>query len=108
MKVHRRAFAVLAVIGGLCAGNAALAQDSVLRVVSHANLSILDPIWSTTYISRNHGCMIYDTLFGTDEHGKVRPQMVESWSEPPTIACGPSSCAHRSNATTASRSPART
>jgi peptide/nickel transport system substrate-binding protein len=27
--------------------------------------------------------MIYDTLFGTDEHGKIKPQMVESWTESP-------------------------
>jgi peptide/nickel transport system substrate-binding protein len=25
--------------------------------------------------------MIYDTPFGTDENGKVKPQMVDSWTE---------------------------
>ncbi len=59
----------------------ALAQDKVLRVVPHSNLAILDPIWTTAYMSRNHGYMIYDTLFGTDENAKIRPQMVESWTE---------------------------
>ncbi|MEO8717129.1 MAG: ABC transporter substrate-binding protein [Burkholderiales bacterium] len=59
------------------------AEDKVLRVVPHSNLSILDPIWTTAYMSRNHGYMIYDTLFGTDEKSQVKPQMVESWTESP-------------------------
>ncbi len=59
------------------------AQDKVLRVVPHSNLAILDPIWTTAYMSRNHGYMIYDTLFGTDEKSQVKPQMVESWTESP-------------------------
>ncbi|HSG77883.1 MAG TPA: ABC transporter substrate-binding protein, partial [Burkholderiales bacterium] len=59
------------------------AQDKVLRVVPHSNLAILDPVWTTAYMSRNHGYMIYDTLFGTDEKSQVQPQMVESWTESP-------------------------
>ena len=63
------------------AASPAMAQNNVLRVVPHSNLAILDPIWTTAYMSRNHGYMIYDTLFGTDENAKVKPQMVESWTE---------------------------
>jgi len=59
------------------------AQDKVLRVVPHSNLNILDPIWTTQYMARNHGYMVYDTLFGTDEKSRVQPQMVEKWSESP-------------------------
>ncbi len=57
------------------------AQDNqkVLRIAPHSNLTILDPIWTTAYISRFHGYMIYDTLFGTDAQGKVQPQMVDKW-----------------------------
>jgi peptide/nickel transport system substrate-binding protein len=73
---------VLAVLLAAAAGGA-LAQDKVLRVVPHSNLSILDPIWTTAYMSRNHGYMIYDTLFGTDEKSQIKPQMVESWTESP-------------------------
>src|SRR4051812_41892674 len=62
---------------------AAQAQDKVLRVVPHSNLNILDPIWTTQYMARNHGYMIYDTLFATDAKSQVRPQMVEKWSESP-------------------------
>ena len=31
----------------------------VLRVVPHSNLNILDPIWTTQYMARNHGYMVY-------------------------------------------------
>jgi peptide/nickel transport system substrate-binding protein len=65
----------------LCAGGSAWAQGNVLRVVPHSNLAILDPIWTTAYMSRNHGYMIYDTLFGTDENAKIKPQMVDTWTE---------------------------
>ena len=65
----------------LAALGAVQGQDKTLKVVPHSNLAILDPIWTTAYMSRNHGYMIYDTLFGTDENSQVKPQMVESWSE---------------------------
>src|SRR5437868_5228080 len=62
---------------------AAAAQEKVLRVVPHSNLNILDPIWTTQYMARNHGYMVYDTLFGTDVNNKIQPQMVEKWSVSP-------------------------
>jgi peptide/nickel transport system substrate-binding protein len=84
MKLTRRHLASLALAaGGALAVPAALAQNTVLRVVPHSNLAVLDPIWTTAYMSRNHGYMIYDTLFGTDENGKVKPQMVDTWTESP-------------------------
>ena len=73
---------VLAVLLAAAAGGA-LAQEKVLRVVPHSNLSILDPIWTTQYMARNHGYMIYDTLFGTDEKNRVQPQMVDTWTVSP-------------------------
>jgi len=56
------------------------AQEKVLRVVPHSNLNILDPIWTTQYMARNHGYMVYDTLFGTDEKSRIQPQMVDKWT----------------------------
>ncbi len=82
MKLARRS--LLSIVVSAVAATvtpAVMAQGTVLRVVPHSNLAILDPIWTTAYMSRNHGYMIYDTLFGTDENGKVKPQMVESWTE---------------------------
>ncbi len=51
-----------------------------LRVVMHSDLKILDPIWTTAYIVRDHGYMIYDTLFALDAKLEPRPQMVDSWT----------------------------
>jgi peptide/nickel transport system substrate-binding protein len=74
---------VALVAAAICFLSTALAQDKVLRVVPHSNLNILDPIWTTQYMARNHGYMVYDTLFGTDEKNRIQPQMVEKWSESP-------------------------
>jgi peptide/nickel transport system substrate-binding protein len=51
--------------------------ETVLRIVMNSDLKILDPIWNTAFVIRDHGYMIYDTLFATDEGGEIRPQMVE-------------------------------
>jgi peptide/nickel transport system substrate-binding protein len=58
-------------------------RGGTLRVVPHADLKVLDPIWTTGYITRNHGYMIYDTLFATDANLKVQPQMVDKWTASP-------------------------
>src|SRR5262245_43339330 len=56
-----------------------LAQTSqqTLRFVAQADLKILDHVWSTAYITRKHGYLVYDTLFGTDEGQQIKPRMVE-------------------------------
>jgi peptide/nickel transport system substrate-binding protein len=48
-----------------------------LRFIAEADLKVLDPIWTTAYIARNHGYLVYDTLFGTDETLQIKPQMVD-------------------------------
>ena len=56
----------------------ALADNNTFRAVVHADLKNIDPIWTTAYISRNHGYMVWDTLFASDEKFEVHPQMAES------------------------------
>ncbi len=63
----------------LVAGAPAGAQDDTLRVVMHSDLKIVDPIWTTAYISRNYGYLVYDTLFALDENLEIQPQMVDSY-----------------------------
>src|SRR3569623_3059459 len=53
--------------------------QTTLRVVMHSDLKILDPIWTTAYIVRNHGYMIYDVLLAQDEKGEIKPRMVEKY-----------------------------
>ena len=38
--------------------------------VAHADVKILDPTFTTAYITRNFGYMVYDMLFGLDEKGR--------------------------------------
>jgi peptide/nickel transport system substrate-binding protein len=54
-------------------------QGGTLKFIPHADLKVLDPIWTTAYITRNHGYMVYDVLFALDDKLQVQPQMVESW-----------------------------
>src|SRR5262249_40193967 len=56
-------------------GAPAMAQTT-LRLVAHSDLKVLDPIWTTAFITRNHGYLVYDTLFAKDANKKVQPQMV--------------------------------
>jgi peptide/nickel transport system substrate-binding protein len=70
---------LLALFVALLAGPAP-AQPKTLKVVMHSDLKILDPIWTTAYIVRNHGYLIYDTLFALDDKLEPRPQMVDSWT----------------------------
>ena len=51
------------------------AAQSVLRMVPQANLTSIDPIWTTANITRNHGFMVYDTLYGLDASLQPQPQM---------------------------------
>jgi len=53
---------------------------NVIRIAPQSNLAVLDPFWTTATVTRTHGYMIYDTLFGTDAEGRIEPQMVDTWS----------------------------
>ena len=48
-----------------------------LRFVTRGDPTILDPIWSTATITRNHSLMVFDYLFGLDSAGNPQPQMLE-------------------------------
>jgi peptide/nickel transport system substrate-binding protein len=71
-----RGAAFLAVMG---VPMTALAEDT-LRAAPHAELQILDPFYTTAYITRSHGYLVYDTLFALDEEFEPQPQMVSDWS----------------------------
>lgn len=45
-----------------------------LRFIPQANLTVLDPIWTTAVITYNHAYMVYDKLYGWDG-SQIRPQM---------------------------------
>ena len=57
----------------------ATAQQKTLKFVPEADLRSLDPIWTTAYITRNHGYMVYDTLFSVNDKFEPQPQMLEKY-----------------------------
>ena len=63
----------------LLAASPTFAQTKTIRAVMHSDLKVLDPIWTTANIVRNHGYMVWDTLFAMDEKFDVKPQMVDKY-----------------------------
>ena len=70
---------LLASVALLSLAVAPFASAQTFKVVMHSDLKVLDPIWSGAYIVRNHGYMIYDTLFAMDANFQIKPQMVDKW-----------------------------
>ena len=75
----RKSWIALAALAALAASALDTRAQVTLRAVMHSDLKIVDPIWTTAYIARNHGYMIYDTLFAMDAQGEIRPQMVDKY-----------------------------
>ena len=51
--------------------------ERVLRFIPQSDLTVLDPVFSSVYVTRNHGYMVFDTLYGQDSAFQIQPQMVE-------------------------------
>jgi peptide/nickel transport system substrate-binding protein len=67
-------------MGAATLARPALAQGKNARTlifVPQANLSSLDPIWTTATVTRNFAFLVYDTLYGLDAQLNPKPQMVE-------------------------------
>ena len=75
----RRALGAAALLA-TTAGAVAAQDRSVLRVVPSSDLTVLDPVWTTAYIVRTHGYLIYDTLFAMDANDRPQPMMVDRWT----------------------------
>ncbi len=56
----------------------AIAENTASRVLKYipdSDLTIIDPLTTTAYITRNHGHMVWDTLYGVNQHMEASPQM---------------------------------
>ena len=79
--MQRRHFLLGATAAGISAPSAltqpALAQPSIggrgtkIVFVPQANLTSLDPVWTTASVTRNHAGLVFETLFGRDEIGRA-------------------------------------
>ena len=76
MKRRTMLQSALAAATALAAPRIGRAQGAnTLRFVPQADLANLDPIWSTSDVSRNHGHAVFDTLYGIDASFTPHPQM---------------------------------
>ncbi len=76
--MRRRTFLASAATTALAAP--AVAQPgttATLRFIPQANLTSLDPIWTTATVTNNHGYYVYDTLYSAGPDMRPRPQMAE-------------------------------
>ncbi|SHN81656.1 ABC transporter substrate-binding protein [Bradyrhizobium erythrophlei] len=84
--MHRRAFLKSFTGAGIVAASGGLATPAIsqraaaraVRLVPHADLANFDPIWTSSYIARNAGLLVWDTLYGVDANFKIQRQMVEA------------------------------
>ena len=86
-RMTRREFAAAAGAASLAgfgfSARPKAADTKTLRFIAQSDLRVLDPIWTTAYITRNHGYMVFDTLFAIDAEFAPHPQMVGDFSVSP-------------------------
>ncbi len=77
--MKRRAFiaAAAAAVAAPLARPAIAAGTKTLLFVPQANLTSLDPVWTTATVTRNFSLMVYETLYGRDQSFNPQPLMVE-------------------------------
>src|SRR5882757_4833867 len=80
MLLHRLIACLMMVGIAAFASGRTSAETKVLRVVPHADLTQLDPMFASIVITREYGLMIYEQLFAWDSKLQPKPQMVESWT----------------------------
>ena len=51
-------------------------SSTTLKFIPQSDLSIIDPHWTTAYVTRNHGYLVFDTLYGQNSRFAASPQMV--------------------------------
>ena len=72
--------AVLAGAAGALAAPALVRAEAsrVLKFIPQSDVTVLDPIFTTAYVTRNHGYLVFDTLFGQDGNYRPTLQMLEA------------------------------
>ena len=83
----RREFAMAASAASLASlgfgARARGADAKTLRFIMRNDLRVLDPMWTTAYVTRNHGYMVFDTLFALDSKFQPHSQMVGDYAISP-------------------------
>jgi peptide/nickel transport system substrate-binding protein len=79
-RSFRMAAAAAALALALIPSAGRTAGPTTLRFIPQADLRSIDPIWTTAYVTRNFGYLVFDTLFSLDKDFKPQPQMVDRWT----------------------------
>ncbi len=76
--MKRRQLLATALAAPLATPNLVTAQirAKVLRFIPESDITVIDPIWTTATVTRNHGYLVFDTLYGQDDGFAMQPQMV--------------------------------
>ena len=53
------------------------ARERTLKLVPLTSLYSLDTVFNTSLVTTNHGWAVYDSLFGMNSKGEIKPQMAE-------------------------------
>jgi peptide/nickel transport system substrate-binding protein len=84
LKISRRKLLKLAGVAPIATAfsdawmsKASAAEKKTITAVMHSDLRVIDPLFTTAYITRDHGYMVFDTLLATDSNFKVQPQMAD-------------------------------
>ncbi len=75
--MRRRTFLTATAAGAALPLPAISAPARVLRYVPQADLTVIDPVMTTAYITRYHATMVWDQLYGIDSDLQPHPRMVE-------------------------------
>jgi peptide/nickel transport system substrate-binding protein len=78
--IRRRTLTSAAVASLLAPSISRGAAVAPLKFIPQSDLTILDPVVTTVYTARNHGFMVFDTLFGMNSQYRMEPQMLEGVS----------------------------
>ena len=77
MTIPRRTLLAAATAALACPALAQSKNTDVLRFIPQADVTVLDPLGTTAYPTRNHGYMCWDTLYGIDSQFRPQPQLAE-------------------------------
>jgi peptide/nickel transport system substrate-binding protein len=81
LRWRRLTLAAVALIAALAASRPVDARAAgavkTITAVMHSDLRIIDPGFTTAYITRDHGYMVFDTLLAEDSNFKIQPQMAD-------------------------------
>ena len=75
--MKRRGFIATAAAALACPHVARADDARTLRFIPQSDLAVLDPVQSTSVVTMQHACMVFDTLYGVDWQGQTQPQMVD-------------------------------